>query len=174
MRRFHPSVELLPAGPGTLTDQAVLAPAAATDSKNAGELKEAEKPKAGEEVKGTEKAKEPEKPKGAEKTAAVEEAKKPPTPKPAKHTVQKEPLKIEVTLDGVFEAQEMSEVSLEPEVWTTLTVVSAGAAHAQAGDLLARWSGRRSTGDLRFPRARASDSRRVGWRLLTLKNTPMT
>jgi len=94
-----------------LANQPVLAaPASAEDPKSAQESKEAEKPKAAEEAK---------KPKPAE------EAKKPPTAKPAIHKVKKEPLKIEVSLSGVFEAQKMTEVSLEAEAWATFKVVSA-------------------------------------------------
>lgn len=94
-----------------LANQPVLAaPASAKDSKSAQESKGAEKPKAGEEAK---------KPKPAE------EAKKPPAAKPAIHTVKKEPLKIEVSLSGVFEAQKMTEVSLEAEAWATFKVLSA-------------------------------------------------
>jgi multidrug resistance efflux pump len=139
------------------TGQSLLvAPARAAESKDAQPSQETEKPKAPEEAKGTEKAKEPEKPQDAEKPQepekpkeaekpkepqkadAAQEAKKPAAPKPATHTVQKGPLKIEVSLEGVFEAQQMSEISLEPEAWTTLSVVSAvdHGTRVKQGDLL--------------------------------------
>ena len=41
------------------------------------------------------------------------------------HRVMKSVFKIEVTLDGIFEAQAMSEVVLRPEVWSKLKVVKA-------------------------------------------------
>jgi len=40
-------------------------------------------------------------------------------------TVKQEPLKIEVSLKGVFEATEMTEVPLRPEAWTEWTVLEA-------------------------------------------------
>jgi multidrug efflux pump subunit AcrA (membrane-fusion protein) len=39
--------------------------------------------------------------------------------------VHKAPLKVEVKLDGVFEAREMTPISLEPEEWSKFTVVEA-------------------------------------------------
>jgi HlyD family secretion protein len=41
------------------------------------------------------------------------------------HRVEKAPLKIEVALKGVFEAEQMTEVSLAPEEWSTLSVKKA-------------------------------------------------
>jgi HlyD family secretion protein len=41
------------------------------------------------------------------------------------HKVEKEPFKIEIALKGVFEANELTEIVLRPEAWTTLTVHSA-------------------------------------------------
>jgi HlyD family secretion protein len=41
------------------------------------------------------------------------------------HTVETSPFKIEVTLEGVFEAAEMVPVTLRPEVWSSLVVVKA-------------------------------------------------
>ena len=96
------------------------------DSKSAAESKWDERSKGGEKAKGDEKAK------------AVAEAKKPPASKPATHAVKKEPLKIEATLSGVFEAQKMTEISLKTEAWTMLSVVSAveHGTHVSRGDLL--------------------------------------
>jgi len=170
-----------------LTDQPVLAvPQTAADSKNAQELKEAEKPKAAEEAKQTEKTqdaekpKEPEKLKQPEKTDGPTEAKKPPAPKSATHTVQKEPLKIEVALDGVFEAQEMSEISLDLDVWTMLTVVSAveHGTRVKQGDLLVsleREKIDRAISDLRAEHETSDLALKLAeQQLLTLeKTTPM-
>ncbi|MHC4398934.1 MAG: HlyD family efflux transporter periplasmic adaptor subunit [Planctomycetota bacterium] len=61
--------------------------------------------------------------------------------KPATHTVEAGPLKIEISLDGVFVPQRMSEVSLRPESWTTFKVVEA-VEHGQTvgrGDVLVRF-----------------------------------
>ena len=44
---------------------------------------------------------------------------------PRTHHVEKAPFKIEVTLKGIFEAEEMGEISLSPEAWTTLSVKKA-------------------------------------------------
>jgi multidrug resistance efflux pump len=44
---------------------------------------------------------------------------------PRTHRVEKAPLKIEVTLKGVFEAEQMTEVSLAPEEWSALSVKKA-------------------------------------------------
>lgn len=41
------------------------------------------------------------------------------------YQVKKGPLKIEVKLDGVFEAREMTPLSIDAEVWTKLTVLEA-------------------------------------------------
>jgi multidrug efflux pump subunit AcrA (membrane-fusion protein) len=38
--------------------------------------------------------------------------------KPTTHKVQKEPFKIELSLKGIFESEEMTEVVLRPEAWT--------------------------------------------------------
>lgn len=42
--------------------------------------------------------------------------------KPSLHTVAPGPLKVEVTLPGVFEAESMSEVVVKPRVWSTLVI----------------------------------------------------
>lgn len=44
---------------------------------------------------------------------------------PKTHTVERGPFKVEVELDGVFEAEKMHEISLRPEVWSTLKVEKA-------------------------------------------------
>jgi multidrug efflux pump subunit AcrA (membrane-fusion protein) len=44
---------------------------------------------------------------------------------PKTHTVARQPFKVEVEVDGVFEAVERHEVSLQPEVWTSLKVEKA-------------------------------------------------
>ena len=41
------------------------------------------------------------------------------------HTVERGPFKVEVEVEGVFEAEETFEVSLQPEVWSTLKVEKA-------------------------------------------------
>lgn len=41
------------------------------------------------------------------------------------HTVERGPFEVEVELEGVFEAETMHEVSLQPEVWSTLKVEKA-------------------------------------------------
>ncbi|HEV3256918.1 MAG TPA: HlyD family efflux transporter periplasmic adaptor subunit [Gemmataceae bacterium] len=42
-----------------------------------------------------------------------------PAAKPATHKVEKEPFKVELTLKGTFEAEDMTEVTLSPEAWTS-------------------------------------------------------
>jgi acetyl/propionyl-CoA carboxylase alpha subunit len=57
---------------------------------------------------------------------------------PATLKIKKEPLRIEVSLDGLFEAQHMTEIVLRPQEWSSLTVLKAvehGAA-VHRGDLL--------------------------------------
>ncbi|MCR4414833.1 MAG: hypothetical protein NUV77_20645, partial [Thermoguttaceae bacterium] len=79
------------------------------------------------------------------KPAAKTEAK--PEPKPEKpvvaepaapYLVKREPLQIDVTLRGVFEAQTMAELSVRPEVWQTLEVQRAveHGAVVKKGDVL--------------------------------------
>src|SRR5262245_58899441 len=51
-----------------------------------------------------------------DKDAKTEKDKKDP-PKPATHKVEKGPLKIETSLKGVFESEEMAEIALSPEAW---------------------------------------------------------
>jgi len=44
---------------------------------------------------------------------------------PATLTIKTEPLKIEVSLDGAFEAEKTMELKLEPEAWTSFKVLTA-------------------------------------------------
>ncbi len=44
---------------------------------------------------------------------------------PELHTVERAPLRIEVTLDGLFEAQRSEEIVLNPQQWATFTVLKA-------------------------------------------------
>ena len=44
-------------------------------------------------------------------------------PAPSTHTVAAKPLKIEVTIDGIFEARESSEIAIVPKVWQQYRVV---------------------------------------------------
>ena len=144
---------------------ALSAPASAEDPGGAKETKGAEKPKAAE---------------GAEKPKPAGEAKKAPTAKPATHTVKKEPLKIEVSLSGVFEAQKMTEVSLEAEAWTAFKVVSAveHGSLVKQGDLLVsldREKIDRAIADLRKDHEASDLAMKLAeQQLLTLeKTTPM-
>jgi len=63
---------------------------------------------------------------------------KPESAKPDVYTVKKEPLKIELSLDGVFEAAKATEISLQPEAWPTLKVLKAveHGTVVEKGDLL--------------------------------------
>jgi multidrug resistance efflux pump len=74
----------------------------------------------------------------AKNTEAPDAKKEAPPAAPAKVKVAKGPLKIEVTLDGVFEAQQMSEIVLRPQEWSGLTVLSAveHGTQVKRGDLL--------------------------------------
>ena len=58
--------------------------------------------------------------------------------KPTTLTVKKGPMKVEVALDGVFEAQKTAELVLRPQEWQGLTVVSAieHGAVVKRGDVL--------------------------------------
>ncbi len=59
---------------------------------------------------------------------------------PPSYTVKKEPFKIEVDLEGVFEAPTMAEMVLRPEEWKGLTVLEAVAhgATVKKGDVLVK------------------------------------
>ncbi len=61
--------------------------------------------------------------------------------KPSPHKVERKPLKIEVELDGQFVADDTTEVTLRPEVWTRFRVLEA-VEHGTAvkkGDVLVRF-----------------------------------
>ncbi|MEE8451967.1 MAG: hypothetical protein V3R99_08630 [Thermoguttaceae bacterium] len=85
-------------------------------------------------------AKEPEAKESEAKSSDAEAkpAQPPAEPKPTTHKVTKGELKIETTLDGVFEAKKTAEIFLKLEAWTTLTVVSAveHGAEVKRGDVL--------------------------------------
>ena len=53
--------------------------------------------------------------KDAPDSGEVKEAKQEAPAKPATYTVKKVPLRVEVSLDGVFEAQHTSEIVLRPQ-----------------------------------------------------------
>jgi HlyD family secretion protein len=61
----------------------------------------------------------------AEKPEAEGRAKAPAGQPAETHTVKPELLKIEVSLDGVFEAQTMTEIALRPESWSSFKVLKA-------------------------------------------------
>ncbi|MBN2473279.1 MAG: hypothetical protein JXB62_01625 [Pirellulales bacterium] len=81
---------------------------------------------------------------GSEKQdAPKEEPKKDAAPtdapaKPATVKAQQEPFKIEVSLDGAFEAQKATELTLKPEVWTSFKVLKTveHGTRVKQGDLL--------------------------------------
>ena len=63
--------------------------------------------------------------KEAAKDAKAEPKKEPESTKPATHRVKKDFFRIELALDGVFEAQNMVEIVLRPQEWIGLTVLKA-------------------------------------------------
>jgi multidrug resistance efflux pump len=72
------------------------------------------------------------------KDAKIEAKKESESAKPATHRVKKELFRIELALDGVFEAQNMAELILRPQEWSSLIVLKA-AEHGSAvkqGDLI--------------------------------------
>ncbi len=142
-----------------------------------------------EKSKTAEKASEAQKAEAAKKTAEAKPgqqakppvgARKPPAAKPSPYTVKKQPLKIEVTLSGVFEAQKMTEIALEPEAWSSFKVVSAveHGTQVKQGDLLVsldREKIDRAISDLRADHEAADLALKLAERqLATLeKTTPM-
>ena len=76
----------------------------------------------------------------AEQEKPKAEPEKSPPAKPATHTVKQEPLKIEVSLKGVFEAESMTEMVLRPDAWTTLKVLEAveHGTRVKRGDVLVK------------------------------------
>ncbi|HEY4761661.1 MAG TPA: hypothetical protein VIH42_13865, partial [Thermoguttaceae bacterium] len=61
----------------------------------------------------------------ADKPAADKPAKESSTPAAPTYTVKREPFKIQIELDGLFESREMSEIVLHPEEWSTFPVAEA-------------------------------------------------
>ncbi len=113
---------------------------------------EAKKTEAKPEKKPAEVKKDEPKPK--EKPAAAEEKKpaapaqkpaapatKPAPPSPPTHTVKAEPFRIEISLDGTFVAQKMTEIKVDPEGWSTFKVEEAveHGATVSKGDLLVKF-----------------------------------
>ena len=84
------------------------------DDKKAGE-KAAPDQKKGDEKKGDEKKGDEKKP-AAEKEAAA---------KPSTQKLKRGPFRIEVSLDGIFEAQNQAELFIRPQEWTALSVLKA-------------------------------------------------
>jgi multidrug resistance efflux pump len=116
--------------------------AAAGDAASTSAEKPAEKPAAAEAAKtpapAAKEAKPEAKPeaKAEAKPAAKEGADE--AAKPATHKVKKAPFRIEVNLDGVFEAQNVAEIALRPQEWAMMQVLKA-ADHGTAvkqGDLV--------------------------------------
>src|SRR5262245_56740740 len=59
--------------------------------------------------------------------------------KPPTHKVEKGPIKVEVSLKGVFESDDMTEVVLSPDAWTSSLSVVKAVEHGtpvRKGDLL--------------------------------------
>ncbi|MCZ6690317.1 MAG: HlyD family efflux transporter periplasmic adaptor subunit [Planctomycetota bacterium] len=65
--------------------------------------------------------------------------------KPKTHEVSSAPFKVEVTADGMFEAAEVVEVSIQPEVWTAYKVLEAVEEGKQVkkGDVLVSFDARK-------------------------------
>lgn len=106
-------------------------PAAATPSAPAAEPQRAEQRTA--PTDGSEKSARPAEP----APAAQPEQPKPEEPKI--HTVGRAALRIEVELDGMFEAQHSAQIALYPKQWSTFTVLEtvAHGAEVKRGDVLA-------------------------------------
>jgi multidrug efflux pump subunit AcrA (membrane-fusion protein) len=91
---------------------------AASDEKPAEEKSEAATEEKKEEKATDDASKEKEAPKSDEKAEAKPEAKERKT-----HKVEPKRLKVDVAVDGVFVAREMTEVPLRPEAWTDYEIV---------------------------------------------------
>ena len=119
---------------------AVQSPAAEKDEKKpkpaaekpAAEAKKTDAPPEKKPVQKKEEPKPEEKPKPAEeqKPAAPAQKSAAPAAKPAPsspptHTVKAEPFRIEISLDGTFVAQKMTEIVLKPDTWSTFKVEEA-------------------------------------------------
>ena len=102
---------------------------ASSSAKTPPEAKKPDGKTASDQKKDDEKKSADEKKPAAEKEAAA---------KPATHKVKKGPFRVEVDLDGIFEAQNQSELFVRPQEWAGLSVLKAvehGAAVKQ-GDLV--------------------------------------
>jgi len=76
-------------------------------------------------AKPPEGAEQPAKDKEGEKKEEPKEKKADDAKKPSTHKVEKGPFKVEVSLEGVFEAKHQEEVVLYPEQWSTFKVLKA-------------------------------------------------
>ncbi len=76
-----------------------------------------------------------------DKSAVDKTAKEESTPAASTYTVKREPFKIQLELEGVFESSEMTEIVLHPEEWTAFTVMEAveHGARVKKGDVLIRF-----------------------------------
>ena len=74
----------------------------------------------------------------AKTEAPVAKDEKPAVAPPPCHTVKREPLKVTITLDGIFEAEKTEAVFVNPKEWTTLKVETAArhGARVRKGDVL--------------------------------------
>lgn len=119
---------------------AVQSPAAEKDRKKpkpaskkpAAEAKKTDAQPAEKPVRKKEEPKPEEKPKPAGEQKPAPPAKKPATPaakpapsSPPTHTVKAEPFRIEISLDGAFVAQKMTEIVVKPDTWSTFKVEEA-------------------------------------------------
>jgi HlyD family secretion protein len=102
---------------------------ATSDSKDTEEKQaEAEKKPADDDSQEASAEKEPaeaekkDEAKSATDKAEAKPAEKPATKKRKTHKVEPKRLKVEVTLDGVFVAEEMTEVPLRPKAWTSFEI----------------------------------------------------
>ena len=107
---------------------------AAKEAKLDKAAKPSEEAKTPKKVKATTKEAKPSKPDKPDKALKAVPGKK----KPATIEVKKGPLKIEVSLKGVFEAQKAAEVIVRPKVWTKFQVLKAveHGSRVKRGDLL--------------------------------------
>ena len=110
----------------------------------------------------------------------AKDAKETAKPTPAVHTVKKGTMKIEVSLDGVFEAPDTAEIILRPEAWTTLKVLKAveHGTKVKKGDLLVALELDkidRAIGDLRRTHKTSDVAIKLAGQLLATleKTTPM-
>ncbi len=112
-----------------LGGQAVLAQQAAPNDADK-QVKQDQPEAAKEEVVAKEEA--------AKEDAAKKEEPKPEAAEPASHVVKKEPLKVEVALDGIFESDAMTPIIVKPKAWSSLIVLKAveHGTKVKRGDLL--------------------------------------